>query len=118
MEDRAARHVHFDRPSRVARRRYRDERDDQRVGGTARDPDVGIQPAKQHRVGKEVQIEREDAGETDAKRLDRPSRLGVGAPDQLLDQDETEDRKSEPHAERRGVTGRIENRVRTAVRRE
>ena len=52
------------------------------------------------RIGKEIQIEGEHAGETDAERLDGPARLRIGAPDQLLDEDETEDRESEAHAER------------------
>ncbi len=42
VEHDAARQVHVDRPAGVPRGRDRDERNDQQVGGPARDPEVGV----------------------------------------------------------------------------
>ena len=53
----------------------------------------------QHRVGVEEEIEGEDAGQPDAQRLDAPARLRMRAPQQLLDEDQPDDREPEPEPE-------------------
>ena len=99
VEDRAARHVHLDRPAGVARRRHGDERHDDRGGDRARHPDVCVETTEQHRVGEQEQVEREHAGEADRERPQPPARLRVRSTDQLLDEHQAEHCEGEAHAE-------------------
>ena len=70
------------------------------MSGTTRDPYRDPELAKQHRIGKEKQIESEHGGEAEAKRLDAPAMLRWNTAQELLDKHQAGDRKAEPDAER------------------
>ena len=82
--------MQVDRPARVARGCDGDERDHDRIGEPARDPDQRIEPAEQQRVRVQVEIESEHACQRDGQRLDAPAHLRQHAPHDLLDQHQSE----------------------------
>ena len=60
------RHVQLERPAGIARCRYRNERNDHRIGNPPGDEDIGVEQAEQHGFGVEEDVERKHAGESDA----------------------------------------------------
>ncbi len=96
MEHRPARQVQVDGPSGVARRRDGQERDHQRIGQSARNPDHRIEPSEQQRIGIEIEVEAEHAGERNGERPDAPPQLRQYAAHHVLDQHQPGNRDAQP----------------------
>ena len=110
-DSRTPKHVGAD-----AKRRHGEHRHDQRVHEAARDPEIGVQPAEEQRVGEVVDVERPDRGEPQAQRLDAPARVLDGVAPELLQQHQPVDRQRQRAEEREA--GRVAQRVETDQRQD
>jgi hypothetical protein len=96
----AARQRDPERPVAGAHRRHDEQRKHERVDEAAHAPRVRVDPIEQQRIGEEIEVEDERAGESQAEGLHVPAGILRQAAKELFQQHETENRQRQALEER------------------
>ena len=95
MEDEPPGHEQVQRPARVARRRYGDQGDDDRVDQAAGIDQPVVDALEQNGLGIHEEVVREQRAQAEAEIFDRPAPVVRGVGEQVLDQQQDDQRQDQ-----------------------